>query len=46
MEAVAVILLALVVGAVGVWLGILLAPGIGRLAEPDDEPDEEPDDGR
>lgn len=33
MEAVIVVLVALAVGAVGLWLGILVAPAIGQFAE-------------
>jgi len=49
MEALAVLVVAAVVAAVGVGLGILVAPAIGRLAaRAEDDPDDggEGDDGR
>ncbi len=45
-ELVPFVSLVVVVAAIGLWLGILLAPRIGRLAERDDEsPEERADDG-
>jgi hypothetical protein len=40
-ELVPFVILVVAVAAIGLWLGILLAPRIGRLAERDDESPEE-----
>lgn len=41
MEVAPFLVLVAVVTAIGLWLGILVAPRIGRLAERDDESSEE-----